>query len=456
MRKTSTHTNPKKVRNVVSTIDTTIMWDVIVIGGGPAGMMAAGRAAERGAKVLLIEKNDGLGKKLLITGGGRCNVTNAEFDNRKLLEKFKENNKYLFSAFSQWSVKETLDFFHAHNMDTKVEALQRVFPKSDQARSVWNVLVEYMKQNNVTVISNSPVIGFATSDTKEKDKNKQKIRKEVVAVKLKGNIHIRAKHFILATGGKSHPETGSTGEGFEWLKQIGHTIIEPSASLVPIAVKDNWVKQLQGVTLQNVKISLFQNEIKHATKSGRVLFTHFGVSGPTILNLSSEVSELLKYGEVKITLDIMSEFDYGQLNSKLQDVFKEHSNKKIVNGLSTIMLPSVAQIVMDLSEINPDTPNHSVTREQRLHLVQLLKAVPLHVKELLGIEKAIVTSGGVQLDEIDFKTMKSRLHPNLSLIGDVLNIDRPSGGYSLQLCWTTGFVAGNSLEIEKVISSELS
>jgi len=415
-------------------IDSDILWDVVVIGGGPAGMMAAGRAAENGAKVILIEKNDSLGKKLLITGGGRCNVTNAEFDNRKLLEKFKDNGKYLFSAFSKWSVKETLDFFHERKMETKIEALQRVFPKSDQARSVWNVLVEYMKKNNVTILSNSPVIGFATND-----------KKEIVAVKLKNNIHIRAKNFILATGGKSHPETGSTGEGFDWLSKIGHTIIEPNASLVPIAVKDSWVKKIQGVTLQEVKISLFQNEVKQAVKSGRVLFTHFGLSGPTILNLSSEVSELLKYGEVKICLDIMPKFDYGQLNKKLQEVFKEHSNKKIVNSLGTIVLPSVAQIIIDLSKIDSEKQSNSVTREERILLVQLLKAVPLEVKELLGVEKAIVTSGGVKLDEIDFKTMQSRLHKNLFLIGDVLNIDRPSGGYSLQLCWTTGFVAGDSV-----------
>jgi predicted Rossmann fold flavoprotein len=412
------------------------LWDVAVIGGGPAGMMAAGRAAENGAKVILIEKNDSLGKKLLITGGGRCNLTNAEFDNRKLLEKFKENNKYLFSAFSQWSVKETLDFFHERKMETKIEALQRVFPKSDQARSVWNVMVEYIKKNKVTVLSNSTVIGFATND-----------KKEVMAVKLKNNIHIRAKNFIMATGGKSHPETGSTGEGFEWLSKIGHTIIEPNASLVPIAVKDSWVKKIQGVTLQDVKISLFQNEVKQETKSGRVLFTHFGLSGPTILNLSGEVSELLKYGEVKISLDLMPKFDYGQLNKKLQEIFKEHSNKKVVNSLSEIILPSVAQIIIDLSKINSEKQSNSVTREERILLVQLLKAVPLQVKELLGVDKAIVTSGGVKLDEVNFKTMQSRLHSNLFLVGDVLNIDRPSGGYSLQLCWTTGFVAGNSIKV---------
>jgi predicted Rossmann fold flavoprotein len=319
-------------------------------------------------------------------------------------------------------------------METKIEALQRVFPKSNQARSVWNVLVEYMKKNNVTILSNSPVIGFAIND-----------KKEIVAVKLKNNFHIRAKNFILATGGKSHPETGSTGEGFTWLSKIGHTIIEPNASLVPIAVKDSWVKKIQGVTLQDVKISLFQNEVKQAVKSGRILFTHFGLSGPTILNLSSEVGELLKYGEVKICLDIMQKFDYGQLNKKLQEVFKEHSNKKIVNSLGTIILPSVAQIIIDLSKIDSEKQSNSVTREERILLVQLLKAVPLEVKELLGVDKAIVTSGGVKLDEIDFKTMQSRLHKNLFLIGDVLNIDRPSGGYSLQLCWTTGFVAGNSM-----------
>jgi predicted Rossmann fold flavoprotein len=189
-------------------IDTSLLWDVAVVGGGPAGMMAAGRAAENGAKVILIEKNKSLGNKLLITGGGRCNVTNAEFDNRKLLENFKENGKYLFSAFSKWSVKETLDFFNNRKMETKIEAMQRVFPKSDKAKSVWDVLVQYMKENNVNVLLDSAVLGFVTNE-----------KKEIEAVKLKNNKHIRAKNFILATGGKSHPETGSTGEGFDWLKK---------------------------------------------------------------------------------------------------------------------------------------------------------------------------------------------------------------------------------------------
>ena len=412
------------------------MWDVVVIGGGPAGMMAAGRAAENGAKVLLIEKNDTLGKKLLITGGGRCNVTNAEFDTRKLLEKFKDNNKYLFSAFSQWSVKETLDFFHMKQMETKVEALQRVFPVTDSAQSVWDVLVEYMHAGNVTVLSKNPVIGFEIAAAGKND---------IAGIILKNKKIIRAKTFILATGGKSRPETGSTGDGFEWLKKIGHTVADSDAALVPIAIRDVWVKRLQGITLQNIKISLFQNNVRQsAPVSGKILFTHFGVSGPTILNMSRDIRELLKYGEVVISLDLLPELDYGELNTTLQTIFKEHDKKKFKNSIAELVLPALAPVVVALAGIDPETPSHSVKREDRLRLVQILKAIPLQVEGLLGVEKAIITSGGVSLDEVDFKTMRSRLFPNLFLVGDILNIDRPSGGYSLQLCWTTGFVAGNA------------
>ena len=316
------------------------IWDVVVIGGGPAGMMAAGRASERGAKVLLLEKNAELGQKLLITGGGRCNVTNAEFDNRKLLDKFKGNGKYLFSTFSKWSVKDTLEFFNSRNMETKVEAFQRVFPISNSSQSVWDVLVENLKKTGVTVISNSPVTGFEIENEK------------IVSVKSKNKI-VFAKNFILATGGKSRPETGSTGDGFKWLKEIGHNVAEPEASLVPIAIKDDWVKRLQGVTLQNVKVSLFQNNAKQqSSKPGRVLFTHFGLSGPTILNMSRDVSELLKYGDVTISLDVLPEFDYGQLNTKLQEIFKEHSNKKIKNSLSNLIPSALVPIIIELSKID--------------------------------------------------------------------------------------------------------
>lgn len=407
-------------------------WDVVVIGGGASGMMTAGRAGSLGKKILLLEKNDELGKKLLITGGGRCNVTNAEQDLRVLLSKFKDSDKFLFSAFSQFSNKDTLDFFNSRGMETKVEANNRVFPITNKAESVWNVLLEYLKTNNVTVQSNCTVVGIETDGDK------------ITLVKLKDKTVIRAKSFVLSTGGKSHPETGSTGDGFKWLAEIGHKVTEPTASLVPISTEDDWVKTLQGVSIENTKITVLQNDVKQEVKKGKILFTHFGLSGPTILNLSSEVGELLKYGEVFLSLDILPDLDYGQLNLKLQDIFKEKSNKKFKNTLDSLLPFAMVPIIVGLSGIDGDKPSHSITREERLHLVQVLKDLRVKVTGLLGEDKAIVTSGGVSLEEVDFKTMASKLFSNLYLTGDILNIDRPSGGYSLQLCWTTGFVAGSN------------
>lgn len=407
--------------------------DVVVVGGGPAGMMAAGRAAGRGLKVVLIEKNTSLGKKLLITGGGRCNITNNEPDTRKLLSKFRESDKFLFSAFSQWSVAETLDFFHMHGMQTKIEAEQRVFPTSNKSQSVWDVLVKHLRETSVTVLSNSPVIGLINEDGLIK------------GVILRNKKVVIAKNIILATGGRSHPETGSTGEGFDWLQSLGHKVVTPTAALVPIAIKDLWVERVSGLTLPKVKITLLQNSVKQGGAVGKVLFTHTGLSGPTILNMSRDIGELLKYGEVIISIDTLPHLDHGALNLELQKIFKEEDKKKFKNSLKRLVPSSLAPIVVELSQIDPDKQCNSVTREERLHLIELLKHINLEVSHLLGDDKAIVTSGGISLDEVDFKTMRSRLYPNLYLVGDVLNIDRPSGGYSLQLCWTTGYVAGNSV-----------
>jgi len=408
------------------------LWDVIVIGGGPAGMMAAGRAAERGKKVLLVEKNDSLGKKLLITGGGRCNVTNAEFDTRILLSKFKDGGKFLFSAFAAWNVTDTLAFFNTRNMPTKIEKEKRVFPVSDSARSVWNVLVDHIKKHGVTIQSDSPVSGFVVEDG------------VVVGIKIKKEI-VRAKNFILATGGTSRPETGSTGDGYKWLREIGHTVIEPVPSLVPVAVKDAWVSRIVGVSLTDIKITALQNGVKQTSSKGKILFTHVGISGPTVLNMSKDVGELLKYGEVVLELDILPTYDHAKLNATLQEIFKTNDKKQFKNSLSELLPSALTPIIVELSGINSETKCNSVTREERMKLIELLKHVPLHVHKLLGADKAIISSGGVVLDEVDFKTMLSRKHPNLYLVGDILNIDRPSGGYSLQLCWTTGFVAGDSI-----------
>jgi hypothetical protein len=316
-------------------------------------------------------------------------------------------------------------------MDTKVEKENRVFPVSNSAQSVWDVLVDYIQKNNVTVISKAPVSGFVIEDEK------------IVGVKVKKEKY-RAKKFILATGGTSRPETGSTGDGYKWLREIGHTVTEPEPSLVPIAVKDEWVKRVAGVSLSDVKITVTQNNEKQDMKKGKVLFTHIGLSGPTILNMSKDIGELLKYGDVNILIDILPTYDHAKLNLTLQEIFKENDKKKFKNSLSKLVPSSLVPVIVELSGIDPDSNCNSITRDQRIQLISLLKNIPLTVDKLLGTDKAIISSGGVSLDEVNFKTMSSRLHPNLYLIGDILNIDRPSGGYSLQLCWTTGFVAGNS------------
>jgi predicted Rossmann fold flavoprotein len=407
-------------------------FEVAVIGGGPAGMMAAGAAAEAGARVVLIEKNEKLGKKLLITGGGRSNITNAEHDVRVLLSKFKESDQFLFSAFSQWAVKDTIGFFESRGMKTKEEALKRVFPASNSAQSVWDTLAAYLKEGGIEIISRSPVAELIHAEDK------------IVAAKLKNGKEIRAKKFILATGGYSHPETGSTGDGFEILKALGHAVVPPSTALVPITTSDAWGHKIPGLSFQDIKISLFQNNVKQYSQIGKVLFTHQGLSGPGILNASSEIGELLKYGEVILELDIVPHLSYDTLNAKLLEIFKTHHTKKLKNALADLVPHALIEPLSEISKINFDTPANSVSRDDRNKLVKLLKHIPMHPTGLLGEDKAIITSGGVALEEIDFKTMRSRLYPNLYIVGDLLNIDRPSGGYSLQLCWTTGAVAGKS------------
>ncbi len=407
-------------------------WDVVVIGGGAAGMMAAGRAAELGARVILLEKNESLGKKLLITGGGRCNVTNAELDTRKFLAKFTESGKFLHSPFSQWSVQESLDFFHSRNMPTKEEAEKRVFPLSNSALSVWDTLLTYLKETKVTIQSGAQVTKI------HMEKNR------ITSVEIRGGHLIQGKSFILATGGKSHPETGSTGEGYTWLRKLGHTVIEESAALVPIALNDTRARKAAGTSVQNAKITLFQNDIKQVQRRGNVLFTHIGLSGPGILNMSHEIGELLKYDRVMIELDILPDMGYEKVNAALQAVFKTHSNKNVRNALKDIVPTALALLVLDATKIDPELPAHSVTREARMRLLKELKHTRFEVKELLGMDKAVITAGGIALTEVDFKSMRSTKYPNLYLVGDILNINRPSGGYSLQLCWTTGFVAGTA------------
>jgi hypothetical protein len=408
-------------------------WDVVVIGGGPAGMMAAGRAAERGRSVLLLEKNNSLGKKLLLTGGGRCNLTNATGTTREMLAKYKGSDQFLFSAFSQFDVKKTIDFFNARGMATKEEAEGRIFPVSDKAQSVLDVLMRYMQEGGVDVQMDIAVSGISF------DTNKNYFH-----IQLENKKEITAHSCVLATGGTSHPETGSTGDGFAWLKKIGHTVIPDSAALVPVALKDAWAKKCAGLTITDCKITALQSDKKQETQRGKMLFTHFGVSGPAVLNMSKNIGELLHYGNVTLELDLFPTLNRTVLKKQFQDLLARESNKKLKNSLATLIPAALSEAVLAIADIDGETPNHSVKSGDRAALVALIKAIPLTVAKLLGPEKAIVSSGGVALKEVNFKTMQSRLVLGLYLVGDVLNIDRLSGGYSLQLCWTTGFVAGDN------------
>lgn len=408
-------------------------FDVIVIGGGPAGMMAAGRAAERGKSVLLLEKNRALGKKLDITGGGRCNITNAEYDVRAFLKHYGEAEQYLYSPFSQYSVKDTFAFFEKRGLPLVIESRKRAFPHTQKATDVTRVMRQYVADNNVT-IQTYAAVGKIESN-----------RGRIVSVSSKETVYT-AEHFIIATGGYSRPETGSVGDGFHFLKQLGHTVADPSPSIVPLAVKDAWVRSLSGISLSFMKITFFQNGKKAFSKTGKLLFTHFGLSGPLILNSAKAVGELLKGGEVTATIDMYPDTDFADLERSVLKTIDAHKNKNLKNLLDALVphgTDPAIEILLALPD--PNIKAHSITKEDRKRLIHILKGAPLTVTGLMGFDRAVVSDGGVPLNEIDTKTMRSRMCSNLSLIGDVLHINRPSGGYSLQLCWTTGFVAGNSV-----------
>ncbi|MEK7069883.1 MAG: aminoacetone oxidase family FAD-binding enzyme, partial [Patescibacteria group bacterium] len=357
-----------------------IKTDVVVIGGGPAGMMTAGRAGARGLSVLLLEKNKTLGKKLLITGGGRCNLANNIPNTRALLAKYKNSDQFLFSAFSQFGVKDTLQFFKDRELATKEEAEGRIFPVSNKAQSVLDALVQYIKKGGVEIMT-SAVVADIEADEKTKEFH----------IRLKDETEIIAKSCVIATGGTSHPETGSTGDGFVWLKNFGHKIIDNDFALVPIALKDAWAKKLSGVVLSEIRLSIFLNgkkEKKSGNRKGKLLFTHFGISGPTVLNMSKEVGELLPAGDVVIGLDLFPNIDHGELKKKLQNLLTTESNKKIKNALGEIVTSAIVSALLENTNIDGETASHSIRSEDRKRLVVLMKNIPLNVDGLLGTDKA--------------------------------------------------------------------
>ena len=413
------------------------IYDVIVIGGGPAGIMAAGRAAEAGAKVLLLEKNGILGRKLLITGKGRSNLTRAEFDLKELAKKYGREGYFLLSSLSVFGVKETIEFFNKRGLATKVERGKRIFPRSDSSRDVLSILLNYLKEGKVEIRTDSEV--------KDIVKEGNKIAKVI----LKDGREFSARNYVVTTGGKSFPGTGSTGDGYRWLEKLDHKIEKLRPALVPLNIKEDWVKFAQGLSLKNVELTVFQNDKKQDSRFGEMLFTHFGVSGPIVLDLSFKIGELLDKGDVEMALDLKPALDFTTLDKRLQSDFLKYSNKLFRNSLDDLLPQKLITIVVKLSGINPEKKAHEITRGERQLLVKLLKGMKMQVSGLLGFDMAIITSGGVSLKEIDAKTMKSKVVDNLFLAGEIINLHGPTGGYNLQLCWSTGYLAGRSSALNK-------
>jgi len=412
---------------------TTATWDVIIIGGGPAGMMAAVRAAERGRRVLLLEKNKRLGKKLSITGGGRCNVTNNKPDVRTMLDKYGAVGKFLFSTYTQHGVQESIDWFSERGVELHEENEGRLFPATNSAETICQTLEQALTQSSVTIET-----GVAVKSITQAGEGG-------FAVEMESGTTYTAKACVLATGGYSRPDTGSTGEGFGWLEGLGHNVVASSLALVPLVLKEPWIKDLSGVTQPDVKVTLFADEQKQATATGKILFTHVGVSGPTILNMSSTVGPLLRHSVVTLSLDFFPSDDIGTLRIKLTQLLTDASNQKIQNSLAQWLPKSLVKVILQQLSIDGETPGHSVSSEDRRRIVDTLKGLSVTVARLLGTDKAVISGGGVDLTEIDFKTMQSRIVSGLYVVGDVLDVNRPSGGYSLQLCWSSGWVAGNSV-----------
>ncbi len=405
-------------------------YDVIVIGGGASGMMAAGTARARGKRVLILEKNKALGQKLNITGGGRCNVTNAEDDVRALLKHYGKAEHFLYSAFSQFGVKDTFAFFESRGLPLVVQARKRAFPHTERAPDVCNVMRGCV--GGCTVLTNTAVQKIVTENNL------------ITGVQVGKDIYT-ATSYIVSTGGMSHPETGSTGDGFKWLTNLGHSVKASTPTIVPLATKEAWSKVLSGTSLSFMKITFFADGKKAFTKTGKVLFTHFGLSGPLILNSAGKVADMFQEGlKVTATIDAYPDTDLGPLEDKIIKTLDQSKNKMLKNVLATIVPEGMApgiQLLLE-KEINFETKVHSLSKEDRKKIVIALKALPLTITNLMGYDRAVVADGGVTLEEIDTKTMRSKKMSNLFVTGDLLNITRPSGGYSLQLCWTTGYVAG--------------
>ncbi len=414
------------------------IWDVIIIGGGASGMMAGACASARGLTVLILDRNKSLGEKLKITGGGRCNITNAEEDERIFLKNYGKAEPFLYSAFSKFNNKDTFEYFEKRGLPLVVQARKRAFPHTEKAYDVYEVLFKELTKNGASMKTNCDVKKIVQKGS------------EIVSVDTNQGEFF-AKNFVLATGGMSHPETGSTGDGFKFMKDLGHKVKDPTPSIVPLEVGDEWVHMLAGVSLSFMKITFFMEGKKAFSKTGKVLFTHFGLSGPLILNSASKVGDLLQSGKVTATIDAYPDTNHGDLSAKIIKVFDANKNKILRTVFKEITPEGTAKAIETiLTDIDFNTKVHSITKEQRMQIVHLLKALPISITNLMGYDRAVVADGGVLLEEVDMKTMRSKLFKNLYITGDLLNINRPSGGYGLQLCWTSGYIAAEAIAECKV------
>ncbi len=409
-------------------------YDVIVIGGGASGMMCAGIVAQSGKRVLLLEKNKSLGKKLSISGGGRCNITNAEFDVRKFLSHFPESSKFLHSPFSKFSAKDTFDFFEKNGLPLVTEERKRAFPKSQSAPDVVATLQRILTSNNVEIQTNVQVRSIDKKDG------------VVTGVTLGGKTKYTSTYVVLATGGTAAPETGSTGDGFRMLRVLGHSVADANPNVVPLKTNASWVHRLSGVSCSFMEIAFSQQGQTKLKKKGKILFTHFGVSGPLILNSSYEVNQLLARGPVHASVNLFPDTNEGDLDKRLVKLFDKNKNKKLRNVLPELLQKKLAHAVIHLT--NPalgEVSVHSITKDERKDLVKTTQALGFNITGTMGFNRAVIADGGAALEEVDFSNMASRKLPNLYLLGDILNINRPSGGYSLQLCWTTAWVAAKDI-----------
>ena len=406
------------------------MKQIVVIGGGAAGLMAAVIAGREGARVILLEKMNMVGKKMGITGKGRCNITNSA-DISDFIKNTPGNGKFLYGAYERFSNVDLLALLHEWGLKTKVERGGRVFPESDSALEVRNLFMKMLKKYNVTVHLNEAVTKIVTKDN-------------VVTGVVTTKESYACEDVIIATGGASYPLTGSTGDGYRLAEGVGHSITDIRPSLVPIVTEESWVKDIMGLSLRNVEVSIVSKEKVQAKMFGEMMFTHFGVTGPTILSLSHTVGKLLrkkKTAPIAVSINLKPALTAEVLDKRLQKDFDLYSKKQLANGMKDLLPSNLIPIIISLAKLDPAKPINQITKEERQQLCHVLQHMSLTVKGLRPVEEAIVTAGGISLKEFNPKTMESKLVKGLYGAGEVLDIDAFTGGYNLQAAFSTGYVA---------------